>query len=205
MLSPRRSAQLGLLGVATVVTGCLSVLLARSDMPDRLSPIGRVAAPIVLQDTDGHTRTLESYRGKIVVLWFNSIRCSTTNQYAARVAKLTRDFAGRSNIQVIAIHVGDADSPEAIAVQAQVAGMNCPIWLDRDGSVAAAYDVTHTPTFVVIGRQGLIRYHGAQDDDATAAHVTQRYVRQAVAALLKGEAVPTESTQAPGCLIATGQ
>lgn len=200
MLSPRRSAQLGVLLAAVVLASCLSVLLARGN-PTAIGLVGQTASPIELRDIDGKIASLEQYRGQVLVLWFHSIRCPVTSQYAERVAKLSDELSKHPGVRMIGIHAGSYNSTDTIEVQMHVMGIQCPIWLDTEGRIAAAYGVSHTPSFVVIDTDGLIRYQGAQDDDVTGSTVTQHYVWQAVNALLTGEPITTQLTQAPGCPI----
>ncbi len=46
------------------------------------------------------------------------------------------------------------ESPEKVAAWVKARGVTPPVLLDRDGAVAAAYQVTGTPTVVLIGRDG---------------------------------------------------
>lgn len=197
MLSPKKTARLGVLAILVVLVSCFSVLLARSSEPGT-GGVGQLTPPITLQRTDGGMGSLEQYRDKVVVLWFNCIRCPMTNQYISRVARLSADLQKLPQVQLISIHEGPYESIDAIEVQTRIAGIKAPIWLDTDGAAARQLGVASTPTFVVIDASGRIRYIGAQDDDVTGQQVTHRYVRQAINALLNEQPVATQLTQAPG-------
>ncbi len=198
MLSARRSAQFGLFAVGLVLVASIGVLWARGHAPVALDG-PRPAALIALTNLDGRACSLDSYAGRVVVLWFGDIRCPVNNRYLSRVSALARHFGDRGNVRLIGLQVGAKDSPDAVAVQMRTAGLDIPFWMDRTGSTAAAYGVSKTPTFVVIDPAGMIRYQGAFDDDESGKSIKHSHVREAIDAVLAGEPVADPRTVVAGC------
>ncbi|NLF74395.1 MAG: thioredoxin family protein, partial [Chloroflexi bacterium] len=73
---------------------------------------------------------------------------------------------------------------------------------DDSQEVARAYGGTHTPHVFLLDAGGVLRYRGAIDDnydDPDAVQAT--YLRDALDAVLAGEAPATPTTPAVGCTI----
>lgn len=207
MLSPRRFAQLGLVSAVVLGGACLALIAAGAAEDRRLMTAqpGRAAPDFELANAmdPAHSPVrLSELRGSVVVAYFSSIRCPVSNQYEERIAQLAERYGQSGRVKFVAIHSGaDAQSPAEVAVQSSVARLNFPQLLDVDGSVAAAYAATQTPTFVVIDRSGDVRYRGALDDSRTIDRVTQRYLENAIADVLAGRTVRQQSSEVEGCAI----
>ncbi len=72
---------------------------------------------------------------------------------------------------------------------------------DETQEIAKVYGATRTPHVFVDGAR-TVRYIGAIDDNSEdPAAVTEKYVENAVDALLAGKEVPVKETKAIGCSI----
>ncbi len=94
------------------------------------------------------------------------------------------------------------DDMEHMKVRAAEKGFNFPYLRDDSQEVARAYGGTHTPHVFLLDAGGVLRYRGAIDDnydDPDAVQAT--YLRDALDAVLAGEAPATPTTPAVGCTI----
>jgi thiol-disulfide isomerase/thioredoxin len=102
---------------------------------------------------DGKTFNNDSVRGKVVLLQFWATWCPLCKNEEPIVDQLNKEFAD-SGLIVLAVNVGEskkkvkkylADSPRA-----------CRIVLTDDTNLAAMYQATAYPIYVVIDREGFI-------------------------------------------------
>jgi thiol-disulfide isomerase/thioredoxin len=102
---------------------------------------------------DGETFNNDSVRGKVVLLQFWATWCPLCKNEEPIVDQLNKEFAD-SGLIVLAVNVGEskkkvkkylADSPRA-----------CRIVLTDDTNLAAMYQATAYPIYVVIDRDGFI-------------------------------------------------
>jgi peroxiredoxin len=129
--------------------------------------VGTPAPRLVLKTIDGQTIDLGSLYGKkAVYLKFWATWCVPCRQQMPHFQH-AYETAG-PDLAVIAINVGFNDSIDAIQTYRKKLGITMPIVFD-DGSLAAAFHLRVTPTHIVIGRDGRIRYVGHLADQALDA------------------------------------
>ncbi len=207
MLSPRRSAQLGLFCSCLVLICSLTVLVAKAKdaYSSATGQPGQLAADFTLISAEGNAVSLSSLRGKTVVLYFSSARCPTNNDYTDRLAAFSRTYANRSDVEILAINsviaANEQTDPSEIRVQSKVCGLEFPTLLDERSRVARLFSADMTPTFFVIDNLGVIRYRGAFDDNHDASLVNSSYCEDALEAVLNGEPVDRPLTPVFGCAI----
>ena len=97
--------------------------------------------------------TIESLRGKVVVLDFWASYCTACRAAAASLNR-THDRGVGRGVSVIGI---SGEGPNAMARGVQQFGMRYPNYSDRDGSVSRLYQARELPTVVVIDRKGIVR------------------------------------------------
>ncbi len=191
---------------------CLSASPARAEMTgqQRAQEAGRAilgaAAPrLVLKTIDGDAIDLGSLYGKqAVYLKFWATWCVPCRQQMPHFQH-AYETAG-ADLAVIAIDVGFNDSVEAIRTFRQKLGITMPIVFD-DGSLGAAFHLRVTPTHIVIGRDGRIRYIGhLADKELDAALIAARApagrspqtaaaVKDALPPVAVGDLLPPQSLQ----------
>ena len=192
MFSPARRAQLGLLAVGAVFVTCMAVLGVRSAEPQ---PKTIPAPNFTLCDIDGRIVTLSDLRGSVVVLVFNSAQESAA--YEQRIADLAQRHAAGGNVRILLIEDGVRGLDAArLQYYRQMAAAGCLTLVDRSSQVSQRYDITGTPTVVVIDPAGRIKYRGAFDDNTKAELVRRHYCEDAVASLDRPS--PAESTYTQG-------
>ena len=74
--------------------------------------------------------------------------------------------------------------------------------VDDDQSVADAFGATHTPQFFLFDKERKLRYSGKFDDNwKEPGAVKERYLQDALEAVLSGAQVPVPETHSIGCTI----
>jgi hypothetical protein len=104
-------------------------------------------------------------------------------------------------VNFAAIHSVPKETSEAmlreIRVQSNVLGQDFPTLLDIGGQAAKSLQITETPTFLVFGPEGVLRYRGPFDDNLNAQLVKQHFVKDAVLSLVSRNNVSVASNGTP--------
>ncbi len=82
--------------------------------------------------------------------------------------------------------------------------LDYPILLDNDGTVGRLYGARRTPHMFVIDPQGVLRYHGAIDDNPFAsksADEVTTYVVEAATRIVANETVSPDYVKPSGCTV----
>lgn len=142
--------------------------------------VGQRAPDFTLKDTAGKTHTLNSYlaEGKTVVLeWFNP-DCPFVKRHHQALKTMERTYAENRGKGVVwlAINSGAPGNQGAGLERNTQArkefGIEYPVLLDESGSVGRMYGAKTTPAMYVIGKDGLVLYAGAIDDDPRGEKTT---------------------------------
>ncbi len=147
----RRWSLGGLAVVMAALTGC-----AVAEAP--------VATDVVLIDTDGERLDLDAAlaRGEHVALVFWQTWCESCAREAPTVAEARRRWGQRLRfVGVVPGRDADVDDAEVARVRAAW-GYDFPQVRDRDLSLARRFGVEGTPTIVVLGAEGRVRYRGSR-------------------------------------------
>lgn len=172
--------------------------------------VGDVVAPFTLKNIDGKmvsTPQRASDKGYIVVFTCN--HCPFAKMYEERIMQLDKEFASKG-FPVVAINSNDVsqvpdDSFENMAKRSNEKHYSFPYLYDETQAVVNAFGATKTPHVFVVTNDAkgmMVRYIGAIDNNPEdAAKADQHYVRDAVNALLGGNAVSVTQTKAIGCSI----
>lgn len=168
--------------------------------------IGQAAPAFKLTSIDGKQVSLSDYKGKIVVLeWFNPECPYIVKHHKINTTfnDLHKKYAGK-DVVMLAINSGaegkQGSGKEVNAKAAKDFKIEYPILLDPKGEVGKAYGAKTTPHCFVIGKDGVLAYAGAIDDDKSPETAGKtNYVAKAVDELLAGSSVSTASTKPYGC------
>lgn len=172
--------------------------------------VGDVATDFKLKNVDGKMVSLSDYpdaKGFIVIFTCN--HCPYSVAYEDRIIELDKEYKTKG-YPVIAINPNDpeqypTDSYEAMKVRAKEKKFTFPYLFDEGQKIYPQYGATRTPHVFLLNKEekGLIvKYIGAIDDNYTdAKKVKEKYVANAVDALLKGEKPVPDFTKAIGCSI----
>ncbi len=138
------------------------------------------------------------------VVMFISTRCPVSNAYDERMQALEKEYGSRG-VRFIGVNSNVNEPVSEIASHAKEHGFTFPIVKDQGSRTADAYGAEHTPEIFVVGRDGMVRYHGRIDENRDdPAAVRSPDLRNALDALLAGRPVPVAATKAFGCSIKRG-
>jgi peroxiredoxin len=155
--------------------------------------------PAVLNGEDT-SLSLSDLKEDVVVVVFLANHCPWVLKNEDRLIDLVNDYKDKG-VKVVGVSVSqmDQDKIPGIKTYTKEKKTNYLYGYDESQAVGKAYGATNTPQYFVLDKDRKIRYMGALDDSPGGDKVTKTYVRDAVNALLKGEAPPVEETQHPGC------
>jgi peroxiredoxin len=176
---------------------------------------GEQAPAFTLPAADGSKVSLESFRGKFVVLeWFNH-NCPFVNKFysCGAMQKWQAEETARGVIWLVIDSTNpshqDYIPPEtAGTVFAEMKFAATALLLDDSGTTGRLYGATNTPQIFIINPAGILIYQGAVDDkrttstdDVADAH---NYLLAALDNALSGKAVKEATTHPYGCSVKYG-
>lgn len=178
-----------------------------------VAELDKPAPGFTLVGTDKKEVSLKDYKGKVVVLeWFNPDCPFVKHHYDKDVqttTKLQEEFA-KQDVVWLRINSG-AEGKQGAGRERNLKaieqyGIKTPVLLDESGKVGKMYAAKRTPELYVIDAEGVLRYHGAIDDNPRPSGTAKtNYVRDAVKAVLAGEEVDVKQTKAYGCGVKYGR
>lgn len=184
------------------------LLILASPMQAQLK-IGDKAPDFKLRNVDNSWVALKDYSDqKGVVVIFSCNHCPYVKLYEERYVALQEEFGPRK-FPLVAINSNDStivaeDGFSYMVQNAAEKGFNFPYLLD-DKQLFKAYGATRTPHVYLLkndGKHFTVAYIGAIDDNPQdASDVKDRYLAQAIEAVLKGEQPSPAETRAVGCTI----
>ncbi len=168
--------------------------------------IGADLPHFVLPAVDGLQIDTHVIRDPIVVIIFTCNHCPYAQAYEDRLVKMAEHFDGEG-VQFIAISSNDAeaypdDSFEAMKQKAIDKAYPFPYCYDADQTVARSFGALCTPHCFVFDRERKLQYKGRIDDNwKDPKAVMNQDLRNAVAALVRGELPSIAEANAIGCSI----
>jgi peroxiredoxin len=177
---------------------------------DKGYKVGDLATDFSLENIDGTKVSLSDFKdakGFIVIFTCNT--CPYAVAYEDRIEALNKKYASKG-YPVVAImpnntDVKPGDNMEAMKARAKAKGFTFPYLMDEGQKIYPQYGATKTPHVYLLEktRKGnVVKYIGAIDDNyKDAAAVNEKYVENAVDALLDGNEIKVKETRAIGCSI----
>ncbi|MXN89973.1 redoxin domain-containing protein [Flavobacterium sp. Sd200] len=172
--------------------------------------VGDIATDFSLKNVDGKMVSLKDVKaskGYIVVFTCN--HCPYAQAYEDRIIALDKKYKALG-YPVVAINPNNPekqkeDSFAKMQEKAKAKQFTFPYLFDEGQKIYPQYGATKTPHVYVLqktAKGNVVKYIGAVDDNyEDAAAVKQKYVENAVDALLKGKDVTVKETKAIGCSI----
>jgi len=159
-----------------------------------------------MKDVSGKEVSLaEAKTDKGLLVIFSCNTCPYVKLSEKRIKEYT-DQCASSGIGCIIVNSNEAqrseeDSFEAMTKYYEAQKLKCPYTVDVKSKLADAFGATRTPQCFLFNAKGLV-YKGAIDDnvkDASAAK--SHYLKDALAAVAKGESPKVQETKSIGCTI----
>lgn len=172
--------------------------------------IGDYATDFELKNVDGTMVSLSDYKdskGFLVIFTCNS--CPYAVAYEDRIIALDKKYRPLG-VPVIAINPNNPDlqpkdSFERMKARAKEKGFSFPYLLDEEQEIYPQYGATKTPHVFLLEKTekgNQVKYIGTIDDNySDASGVEEKFVENAVDAMLQGLPIKVETTKAIGCSI----
>lgn len=185
---------------------------AFTSIPEKGYKVGDKASDFTLKNVDGKMVSLSDYssaKGFILIFTCNTCPYSVANE--DRIIELDKMYKSKG-YPVIAVNPNDPRAQKGeelsdMAKRAKEKGFTFPYLLDEGQKVYPVYGATRTPHVYILNKKGsdlIVEYIGAIDDSSrNPATVKEKYVEDALNALLKGEKPSKTYTKAIGCSIKT--
>src|SRR5581483_9241708 len=176
----------------------LLLLAAAVSAPALAVAIGEPAPDFTLTDSNGKTRSLSEYRGKVVVLEWNNPGCPFVHKHYES-GNIPKQQAEATAAGVVWLTInsgadgkqGHVDGARANAFLAQYGAKPTAYLLDPNGKVGHLYGARTTPHMFVIDSI-------ASTDKEDIAKATQ-YVPQALSEIKAGKTVSVTTSLPYGC------
>lgn len=172
--------------------------------------VGDLASDFKMKNVDGKFVSLADYPdAKGFVLIFTCNHCPYAVAYEDRIIAVDQKYK-KLGFPVIAVNPNDpevvpADSFEKMQERASEKGFTFPYLFDEGQKVFPVYGATRTPHIYLLHRtdKGLkVAYIGAIDDNyQDSSAVEEKYLENAIEALLAGKTPNPDFTRAIGCTI----
>jgi len=156
-----------------------------------------------LEGTDGKRHGLADLKkAKAVVVVFTCNHCPVAKAYEERLIKLARDFQKRDVVTIaISVSLYAADNLDAMKKRAAAKKYPFAYLHDPDQKTGQSYGAYCTPGVFLLDGDRRIAYMGKIDDSMYADRVEERFLRDAIVAVLKGEKPEITETKPIGCPI----
>ncbi len=176
--------------------------------PSTMAPLGTLAPPFRLPDTEGNLVGLDAVpgaKGYLVIFLCN--HCPYVIHIRPQLAAVTSEYQ-RRGIAVFGINSNDAknypaDSPAKMKEERRVQRYQFPYLFDESQTVAKAYQAACTPDFYLFDANQRLVYRGQFDDSRpnSKVPVTGADLKQAMDALLAGKKPDAQQRASIGCNI----
>ena len=175
--------------------------------PEMLKPgevgIGRMIDDMKFRTLDGKELSFGSFKDrKGLVIVMSSATCPVSKRYLPSVAKLAAELKDQG-LGLLLVNALVSEKPEDIRSQLAAAGVTAPYVHDTDKKLSLALGARTTTEVFLLDPARTLVYRGALDDQYGINYnldaPKHSYLRDAVAALLRGEKPFVQATAAPGC------
>ncbi|PQJ74211.1 thioredoxin family protein [Polaribacter gangjinensis] len=170
--------------------------------------VGDTIEDFSLKNVDGKMVSLSDYKkakGFIIIFTCNMCPYSVANE--DRINALDAKYKSKG-FPVIAINPNDpkaskGDGFEDMIVRAKEKSFSFPYLFDEGQKVYPKFGASKTPHVFIVNKKGMkVEYIGAIDNSSKNPDaVTEKYVENAVDALLAGKKIEKTETRAIGCTI----
>ena len=200
-----------LLAVAAIATlGTVAWNASRPAQAD--ATVGKAAPNFSLKDSNGRTRKLSDFRGRIVVLeWLNHDCPFVKKHYNSGNMQRVQRQARANGAVWLSINSsasgkqGHVNGAQANSLTKSKNAAPSAVLLDASGKVGRAYNAKTTPHMYLISERGTVLYNGAIDDkpsvDEADVKGAKNFVLAALAQAKRGERISVPVTQPYGCSV----
>lgn len=170
--------------------------------------IGDKASDFKLKNVDGKMVSLSDFeKAKGIIVIFTCNHCPFAKAYEDRIININKKYE-RLGFPVVAINpnnpeVQPEDSYDLMVSRAKEKNYSFPYLFDEGQKVFPLYGATKTPHVFLLNKKGkdmIVEYIGTIDDNyKDASLVKEKYLENAIDALLAGKEIALKETKAVGC------
>jgi peroxiredoxin len=216
MARAARASSRGLLRAGAALACCAALaggtVHAATDASGGDPQIDAPAPAFAAVDSQGHTRRLSDFRGKVVVLeWTNADCPYTRKHYTSGNMQSVQELALEHGVIWLSVissapgRQGYVDGTGADALTRSRSARPTAVLLDPSGSMGRLYHARTTPHMFVIDKNGTLRYMGGIDSIASAdvgdIAKAEPYLKEAMLAVVDGQPVAHPVTRPYGCSV----
>ncbi len=165
--------------------------------------VGRQWPDLAFTTRDGKAHRLSewpSHKGLVIAM--TSATCPVSKRYAPALARLEQELA-QQGLALLFVNPMTSETPEAIDAFVREHGFTAPFLHDKEKSFSAAIHARSTTEVFLLDPTRTLLYRGALDDQYGLNYnldaPRERYLAEAVAALLAGTRPQISATEPPGC------
>lgn len=167
--------------------------------------IGDSAPSFMLPGTDGHNHVFGGEDEHPTVVIFTCNHCPYALAWEDRLLDVGRDYL-HHGVRFLAINPNDAEQKPADSFDEMKKRLvenpwPFPYLRDESQEVAAKYGAKTTPDVFVFDDEDRLVYRGAPDADYEDASQNAQWLRDALDAVLAGNAPATAETEPVGCSV----
>ena len=192
--------------LATTVPAQDGALTKSSDKLTKTLSVGaKVPGQLTMTDTKGNKTSFKDLRDKVVVVTFWSDSCPYLRAAEPKLKKIHADYAAKG-VEMVTIAANQYEIADKDAgykrLNAHIAKnkVNFAVYPDHGNKITDLFGARTTPHCYVIGKDGILAYAGALDDDPRGSKglSATTYVRDAVDQLLDSGKVAVAKTKPYG-------
>jgi peroxiredoxin len=181
---------------------CTGAVFASPDKPDVATGagIGQRIPQFTAQATDlsgrkPKTVQVDSHKTKHATIYiFVGTHCPATSAYAERLAQLEKTYEPKG-VDFVYLYPNSEDTSGAQLAFHDEKKLAGKLIDDHGARVARLLNAQRTTELFLVGKDGVIVYHGAIDDSRDPGAVKQRYLINALDETLAGKPVTIASSQ----------
>jgi len=195
-----------------IISAILLTIVSVSQLFAQGVKVGDKAPDFKLKNVDGKFVSFADFpdaKGFIIIFTCN--HCPFSVAYEDRIVALDNKYKAKG-YPVIAINPNDpaivpADGYKEMQQRSSEKGFTFPYLFDEGQKVYPKYGATRTPHVFLVNKQGKsfnVAYIGAIDDNSQDAEaVKEKYLENALTAVMDGKSPQPDFTKAIGCTIKT--
>jgi peroxiredoxin len=162
--------------LAIIFLTSIAVLMGCSGEDSQNSQIYDTAPDFKLKNLDGQTISLSSFQGKAVFINFWATTCPPCVEEMPYLQELYTDWSARNDVVILTIDMGESEGTIQNFMQSH--NLTLTVLLDSQLKVAEKYKIRYTPTSILVGKDGQVKYRviGAFKDKAAIVKAVEGYI-----------------------------
>ncbi len=168
--------------------------------------IGGMVADFEFKDIRGKTYKLKDFSNrKASVIAMTSTSCPLSKKYLPTLVELAKTYSAR-DVAFVLVNAVETDKANEMQSALEMLSSDAIYAADTDGKIARAVNAKSTTDVIVLDSARTVVYHGAIDDQYGFGYSIDapknRFLADAIDAVLANESPIISATAAPGCVLA---